>query len=166
MSMFTMSTFDRYLHTIITEGAVEAQRHGSATVEAQHLLLAVTAQEGTAPQRVLASAGLDHQAVRAALDREFDHSLSTVGVSRASFGIPLSSATLRRPPTMGATGKLALDRGFALVSRKKDLRPAHVLLGILLAEVGTVPRALALAGVDRTDLLTRVRDIVANDDIG
>ncbi|WP_344844962.1 Clp protease N-terminal domain-containing protein [Nonomuraea dietziae] len=108
-----MNMFDTYLHTIITEGAVEAQRHGSPTVEAQHLLLAVAAQEGTAPQRLLASAGLDHQAVLAALDREFDHSLSAVGVSRASFGLSRSSTPVNRPPTMGATAKLALERGFA-----------------------------------------------------
>jgi D-alanyl-D-alanine carboxypeptidase len=159
-----MSPFDEYLHTIIMEGGVEAQRDGSATVEAQHLLLAVAAQEGTAPQRVLAAAGLDHEAVQAALDREFDHSLSTVGVSRGSFGLSRPSTTLKRLPTMGATGKLALERGFASVPRKKDLRPAHVLLGILQAEAGTVPRALALAGVDRTDLLTRVPNTITNDD--
>ncbi|MEV4062788.1 Clp protease N-terminal domain-containing protein [Nonomuraea dietziae] len=158
-----MNMFDTYLHTIITEGAVEAQRHGSPTVEAQHLLLAVAAQEGTAPQRLLASAGLDHQAVLAALDREFDHSLSAVGVSRASFGLSRSSTPVNRTPTMGATAKLALERGFAAGPRKKDLRPAHVLLGILQAEVGTVPRALALAGVDRTDLLTRVQNTIADD---
>ncbi|MEU4703263.1 Clp protease N-terminal domain-containing protein [Nonomuraea dietziae] len=158
-----MNMFDTYLHTIITEGAVEAQRHGSPTVEAQHLLLAVAAQEGTAPQRLLASAGLDHQAVLAALDREFDHSLSAVGVSRASFGLSRSSTPVNRTPTMGATAKLALERGFAAGPRKKDLRPAHVLLGILQAEVGTVPRALALAGVDRTDLLTRVQNAIADD---
>ncbi|MEU4331524.1 Clp protease N-terminal domain-containing protein [Nonomuraea dietziae] len=158
-----MNMFDTYLHTIITEGAVEAQRHGSPTVEAQHLLLAVAVQEGTAPQRLLASAGLDHQAVLAALDREFDHSLSAVGVSRASFGLSRSSTPVNRTPTMGATAKLALERGFAAGPRKKDLRPAHVLLGILQAEVGTVPRAMALAGVDRTDLLTRVQNAIADD---
>ncbi|WP_440072935.1 Clp protease N-terminal domain-containing protein [Streptosporangium sp. OZ121] len=161
-----MNTFDRYLHTVLTEGAVEAQRHGSATVEAHHLLLAVAAQAGTAPQRVLASVGLDHQAVLAALDREFEHSLSTVGVSPASFDLPAPSTVLKRPPTMGATGRLALERSFASVSRKKDLRPAHVLLGILRAEVGTVPRALALAGVDRADLLGRVHTAVANGELG
>ncbi|TMR97195.1 Clp protease N-terminal domain-containing protein [Nonomuraea basaltis] len=160
-----MNTFDTYLHTILTEGGTEAHRHGSATVEAQHLLLAIAAQEGTAPQRILASAGLDHQAIRAALDREFDHSLSTVGVTRSSFDLPRPSTTSKRPPTMGATGKLALERGFASVSRKKDLRPLHVLLGILQAEVGTVPRALALAGVDRTDLLTRIHNTIASDNI-
>lgn len=161
-----MKPFDRYLHTVITEGAMEAQRHGSATVEAHHLLLAVAAQTGTAPQRLLASAGLDHQTVRAALAREFEHSLSTVGVSPASFGLPAPSTMLKRPPTMGATGRLALERSFASVTRKKDLRPVHVLLGILRAEVGTVPRALALAGVDRADLLTRLHTAIENGDLG
>ncbi|GGK64848.1 hypothetical protein Sme01_25060 [Sphaerisporangium melleum] len=160
-----MSPFDAYLHTILMEGGIEARRHGSATVEAQHLLLAIAAEEGTIPQRVLASAGLDHQAISAALDREFDHSLSTVGVSRASFDLPRPSGTPKRPPALGATAKLAVERGFASVSRKKDLRPANLLLGILRAEVGTVPRALALAGVDRTDLLTRVQNAIANDTI-
>ncbi|WP_329080578.1 MULTISPECIES: hypothetical protein [unclassified Streptosporangium] len=43
-----------------------------------------------APSMVSAqAAGLDHRAVRATLDREFHHSLSTVGVSRASFGLSL-----------------------------------------------------------------------------
>jgi hypothetical protein len=41
--------------------------------------------------------------------------------------------------------------------RKKDLQPAHLLLGILQAEAGTVPRALALAGVDRAGLAERAR---------
>jgi D-alanyl-D-alanine carboxypeptidase len=58
---------------------------------------------------------------------------------------------------MGTSAKLALERGFAGAARKKDLRPAHVLLGVLAAEVGTVPRALALAGFDRADLIARAR---------
>ena len=37
---------------------------------------------------------------------------------------------------------------YAKAPRKNDVRPGHVLLGVLLADVGTVPRALALAGVD------------------
>ena len=43
------------------------------------------------------------------------------------------------------------------VRKGKDLRPAHLLLGILLAEVGTVPRALTLAGIDRAELIVRIR---------
>jgi len=54
-----------------------------------------------------------------------------------------------------------LERSFS-VARKKDLRPAHVLLGILLAQAGTVPRALALAGIDQEDLTARVRQSLEN----
>ncbi|MFC5815648.1 Clp protease N-terminal domain-containing protein [Nonomuraea harbinensis] len=155
-----MRPFDAYLHAILTEGEAEARRDRSATIEAQHLLLAVAAQEDTAPQRVLAEAGLRHQAVRVALDREFEHSLSAVGVS-AAFGLPRSSVLPGRRPAMGATGRLALERSFASAARKKDLRPAHVLVGILHAEVGTVPRALALAGVDRAALLARALELIS-----
>ncbi|WP_101785089.1 Clp protease N-terminal domain-containing protein [Nonomuraea indica] len=161
-----MKPFDAYLHTILTEGGMEAQRHGSSTVEAQHLLLAVAAQEGTAPQRILASFGLDYPAVRAALEAETQHSLSMVGVSPSSFGLPRpNTVTPSHQPRMGETGKLAIERGFASASRKRDLRPAHVLLGILRAEVGTVPRALALAGVDRAELLARVQSSITDDGI-
>ncbi len=104
----------------------------------------------------LEAVGLDRDGVRRALDREFEHSLGAVGVSAAAYDLPRPS---RRPadPTIGTSTRLALDRGFANASRKKDLRPAHLLLGILAAQVGTVPRALALAGVDREGLIARVR---------
>ena len=151
-----MAAFDRYLHTIITEGTTEARDDGSATVEAHHLLLAIAAEPEAATRDALTSAGLDRLAIRDALDREFEHSLSAAGVSLAAFGLPRPSPARERSTQMGASAKLALERGFASVPRKKDLRPAHLLLGILRAEVGTVPRALALAGVDRAALMAGV----------
>ncbi|MFI6045968.1 Clp protease N-terminal domain-containing protein [Nocardia sp. NPDC051321] len=157
-----MTPFDEYLHAVITEGSSEAQRDGSATVEAQHVLLAIATQEGTAPQRVLASVGLDAQALRDALHREFEHSLSAAGVSLADLNVPRPRAYRKSAPTVGASTKLALERGFNSVPRKRDLRPAHVLLGILRADVGTVPRALTLAGVDRADLQARVLHTIEN----
>ena len=51
--------------------------------------------------------------------------------------------------------RLALERGVTGV--RKDPRPEHLLLGILQAQVGTVPRVLALAGIDRAVLMERVR---------
>ncbi|MFD1934510.1 serine hydrolase [Nonomuraea mangrovi] len=36
---------------------------------------------------------------------------------------PRPSTPLKRPPRMGETGRLALERGLASISRKKDLRP-------------------------------------------
>jgi non-ribosomal peptide synthetase component F len=69
----------------------------------------------------------------------------------------------RRTTRIGASAKLALERGVAVAARKKDLQSAHLLLGILEAGAGTVPRALALAGIDQADLAARVRQAITNE---
>jgi D-alanyl-D-alanine carboxypeptidase len=153
-----MTGFDRFLHAILMRAGEVARDDRSPTIEAQHLLLAIAAEEEPSTRRVLA--GLDHRALREALDREFEHSLSTVGVSPAAYDLPRPSKSLGHPK-IGASAKLAMERGFGTVARKKDLRPAHLLLGILRAKVGTVPRALVLAGVDRNDLIDRAREALA-----
>ena len=144
-----MSAVDHQLQEILDRAADEARQDGATAIEAHHLLLAL-------PHDVLSSVGLDHGAIRAALDREFEHSLGAVGVSLAVYDRPRATSDRDRPTQLGASAKLAMERGFSTVSRKKDLRPAHLLLGVLQAEVGTVPRALALAGVDRADLISRL----------
>lgn len=159
-----MTAFDDYLHTITVRADQEARDDGSATIEAQHLLLAIAGEREAGTQEVLASVGLDHRAVQDSLDREFEHSLSVVGVSRAAFDLPRPTSDLGQPK-MGASAKLVFERGIASVARKKDLRPAHLLLGVLLAEVGTVPRALAMAGVDQADLKARVLRVLTTEDV-
>lgn len=152
-----MSTaFDRYLHAVMGRAEHEAREDGSTTVEAPHLLLAVAADPEPTTGRALAAVGLDERAVRAALDREFEHSLSAVGVSATRFDLPAPSRVPSHPG-LGTSARLAVERGVAAGPGRKDLHPAHLLLGILSAQVGTVPRALALAGVDRADLVARVR---------
>jgi ATP-dependent Clp protease ATP-binding subunit ClpA len=151
-----MTAFDQYLHRIIVRAEHEAREDGSATIDARHLLLAIAGEREASTQRILASVGVDYRALRDALDREFEHSLSVVGVSVAAVDLPRPSGGPAHP-RMGASAKLVLERSFAAVARKKDLRPAHLLLGILRAQAGTVPRALALAGVDRDGLKARVR---------
>jgi ATP-dependent Clp protease ATP-binding subunit ClpA len=157
-----MTAFENYLRTIVEQAGNEAAKDGSATFEAQHLLLAVAAAQEPTTQALLASVGLDHRAIRDVLHREFEHSLRAVGVSLAAFDLPRPSSA-RNHPGPGASAKLALERGFASVARKKDLRPAHLLLGIVQAEVGTVPRALALAGIDQADLRVRVMRALTNE---
>jgi ATP-dependent Clp protease ATP-binding subunit ClpA len=156
-----MTTFGTYTRSIVELGRDEARKDRSVAVEAQHLLLAIAAGPETAPGRVLVAAGLDYRAVREALDREFEHSLNAAGVSAAAFDLPQPSSDPDRPSQLGASAKLAIQRGFTSGGRRKVLQPAHLLLGILRAEVGTVPRALALAGVDRAGLAGRVRQAMA-----
>ncbi|MER6094762.1 Clp protease N-terminal domain-containing protein [Streptomyces sp. NPDC001728] len=157
-----MSAFDKYLHAVIVRAMAEAQDDGSGTIDAHHLLLSLAADQGSTAQQLLASVGLDRAAVREALDREFEHSLSMVGVSPAAFGLPGPSRASQQPQ-MGASARLALERSFSS-ARKKDLRSAHLLLGILQAQIGTVPRALALAGIDQAGLADRVRQTLDSQD--
>ncbi len=44
----------------------------------------------------------------------------------------------------------------ASVRNDRRIEPDHILLGVLQARVGTVPRALECAGVDRGDVMRRV----------
>jgi len=156
------SGFGRYVHAVVERAGAEAREDGSATTEAQHLLLAIAAEHESTTDRILGSVGLDHRAIREALDQEFERSLSAAGVSLAAFGFSRATAGPDRP-RLGTSAKLALERGFSSVARRSDLRPPHVLLGIVRAQVGTVPRALELAGVDRADLEGRVLETLKDD---
>ncbi|RJL35994.1 Clp protease N-terminal domain-containing protein [Bailinhaonella thermotolerans] len=160
-----MSAIDHYINTIMEQGAAEAGEDGSAAIEAHHLLLAIAAHEGTAPHRLLTGAGLGRREIRDALDREFEHSLAAVGVSPSSFPLPAPAPDPGRRPKPGASAGLALERALtACGGKKRDLRPAHLLLGVLTAGIGTVPRALALAGADRAALIARTQESLAGGD--
>ena len=143
-----MSEFKRYLAAMMDRAVVEAGRDRSPTVEAQHLLLAVLGDN--------AVEDLDQDTFRVALEREFEHSLSAAGVSAAAFDLAPATPDPDRSPNLGASVQLALERGLKAAGRSAP-RPVHLLIGILSAEVGTVPRALGQAGVDRAELLGRVR---------
>jgi D-alanyl-D-alanine carboxypeptidase len=141
--------------TIVHKGRDEAQRGGSGSIEAEHLLLAIADQSDLAP--ILTSVGLSPEGIRRALDGEFEQSLRAVGVEVRAADLPPASPDPADWPRIGASARLALERA-AAVSLGRRLQPVHVLLGVLAAEVGTVPRALALAGVDRLELSQRVRE--------
>ncbi|WP_062355250.1 Clp protease N-terminal domain-containing protein [Herbidospora yilanensis] len=148
-----MAAIDHYLNSVIQQARLEAFDDGSATLEACHLLLGIAV---VGENTELIAAGLGYDQIRAALREEFEHSLQTVGVSAAVYHLPKPTRVGDPPTTLGASAKLAFDRGFARARTKKDLRPVHLLLGILQAEIGTVPRALALAGFDRPALIARL----------
>lgn len=152
-----MAEFDKYLRAVLDQAGVEAQSDGSATVEARHVLLAMTTVLDAPTEQLLQSVGLDHAAVRAALDREYEQGLSAAGVSIEAASRLQQAPGLTNPAGhLGESVRHALERGLHGV--RTAPRPAHLLLGVLQAEVGTVSRALALAGVDRAALIARVRE--------
>ncbi|HWL02644.1 MAG TPA: Clp protease N-terminal domain-containing protein [Microbacteriaceae bacterium] len=137
---------------------VEAQRQGLAVVEAEHILLALAGDRHTSTGRFLEEHGLDHSAWLAALRTERERSLQGVGVTMRD--AKALSATRIQRPRWGASARTAFDRAQKIASRfrrgQHRLTGFDLLYGILGAELGTVPRALAFAGIDRKSLLDDV----------
>jgi len=127
------------------------------TLEAEHLLLAVTRQSATPAHHALVEAGLDYDKARDALDADFEGSLAAVGISLDDFDLTTAAQT-PRTPRLGTSAKLALRRSakFADVRGDRRITPGHILLGVLSAPTGTVPRALHRAQIDRAELTQRV----------
>jgi ATP-dependent Clp protease ATP-binding subunit ClpA len=141
----------------------QAPALGSPTVEAEHLLLALAADRGRPAGRLLAEVGLDPDGLRAALDHETERSLAAVGVRLADFPLPDAPGAPRRTPKLATSAKTALERAVRVASAHGDrhVAGAHLLLGVMRAELGTVPRALDAAGVDRVALATRAERLIA-----
>jgi len=139
--------FERFTKTarevVLQAMNVEAAALGARTVEAEHLLLALSQ-----------TIGVEHDTLIKALEAETAASLNAVGVSLR----PPPSPSQPRQPRMGASAKIALHRALemALARGDREIRAEHVALGVLAADVGTVPRALAIAGLDREGLAAKL----------
>ena len=105
---------------------------------------------------MLSEAGLDHDTMLEALDAERAHSLAAVGISIGDFELPPVHPSTK--PRLAANTKSALEHALriALVRGDKRIEAGHLLLALLRAEAGTVPRVLREAGVDRGELNDRV----------
>jgi ATP-dependent Clp protease ATP-binding subunit ClpA len=137
----------------------EAERDHAKSIEAEHMLLALAASD-TPAGRVLNEAGLNHERLAAAIRDEHRRSLAFAGVTAPDEDNTLATE-VDGPVSMGTSAKVAVRR--ALLAQRESghrllrLASTDLLIGILQAELGTVPRALAIAGVDRLELIARVR---------
>jgi ATP-dependent Clp protease ATP-binding subunit ClpA len=129
----------------------EAQGAGQTTVEAEHLLLALSVK----PE--IRKLGLDHDEIVAALATEEERSLAAVGIDRADYDVPIS-ARRAESARLGASAKVAIQRALTTTAKRGQRRitPANLLLGVLGAEHGRVPRALRLAEIDVQELRARL----------
>ncbi len=150
-----MRRFAADARTIVRRAETEARADGSRSIEAEHLLLALTIHEDATAARVLATAGLDHDALHDALDGQFRDALAAAGVELADHGLPPRRASNGPRLRMGRSGKVALQHAVVSTGKRGDNRieTSDVLIGILRAEHGTVPRALAHAQIDREQLI-------------
>jgi hypothetical protein len=107
---------------------------------------------------VLDEFGLDRAAVAAMLAVERERSLATAGIAVVDGG-RLAATPRRTRPGWGTSAREAIVRGSRLGRRDRQrTSEADLLTGILQADLGTVPRAFAYAGVDRAALVARLRE--------
>jgi ATP-dependent Clp protease ATP-binding subunit ClpA len=137
---------------VLLQAMTCARLAGSETVEAEHVLLALASHPGTVAHVVLTHARLDADGVTNALAIEQAASLAAVGVTGLAAPVPAYVPDARQ---LGESTRLAITRAAAAAKARKErrLRSAHLLIGVLSADVGRVPRALAYAGIDRGRLL-------------
>jgi ATP-dependent Clp protease ATP-binding subunit ClpA len=149
--------FDKRSSAVVAAAREEALLEGATKLEAEHLLLALSRRADSDLGTILDQAGLDHDGVLRALDAERERSLEAVGMTSSSTGLLERPTPATGEPRWGASAKRALERAVSITQARGDrnLRPTHILLGVLRAEEGTVPRALAVIGVDRVALAQR-----------
>lgn len=128
----------------------EAGTDGRGVIEAEHLLLALTAD----PQ--LQRLGLDRDALTSALEREEQQSLAAVGVSADE--LPRASSPRAGSPRLGTSAKRAIERAVKVTAKRgqRQMTPQTLLLGVISADYGRVPRALQLADIDIDELRARL----------
>ena len=141
---------------VVRQFVVEAKQDAAKFVEAEHMLLTLATNEESEACRLLNESGLTYQQLVSALHEERRRTLAFAGVE------PLdekqaAATELDRPLTLGTSAKVAIKRAL-IASRDGRPRRPHIqstalLVGILQAELGTVPRTLAIAGVDRAVLI-------------
>jgi ATP-dependent Clp protease ATP-binding subunit ClpA len=147
--------------SLFTSAEAEARTSRSSVVEAEHLLLAISARPDTDAGHVLVSFGLTHDTIEQALDDEFEASLAVAGVSVRPKDLGRPAPEPPRRLRLGASFKSAMKRSVAAAHGSRQIRPAHLLLGLLGAQVGTVPRALHFAGVNQAELATLTEQTLA-----
>lgn len=145
--------FFREMQALIKQAEVEARLAGSRMVEAEHLLTAMAAVPFGPASRVLELLGLSRERIAGAIERERDGALALAGVQAA--GMPATRHVIRDPgPRWNQSAKLAAERSCGETPEDPRLR---MLLGIVHAEAGVIPRLLTELDVSREDIEQAVR---------
>jgi ATP-dependent Clp protease ATP-binding subunit ClpA len=152
----------RQLHAIGQRAIAEASATRASAVGAEHVLLAIAADPDAPAARALAAAGLDYPGLAAALHAERVRSLAVADVEAIDQSLLASAPRTTKPSWSASVRDLlrAADKTAAKTGARAGLPGAleiELTIGILRAELGTVPRALSLAGKDRASILQSLR---------
>ena len=143
---------------VVQQFQVEAKQDGAKFVEAEHMLLALAADRESDAARLLSEFGVDHDRLASALLEEHRRTLAFAGIS-APAERPVQATEVENSLSIGTSAKAAVRRALtgSHHDRRARLRSTNLLAGILEAELGRVPRALAIAGIDRPAIIARAR---------
>lgn len=152
--------FRRFPWATITRACDVAAAGGFETIEAEHLLVALTQHADESTTRALRALGITEGAVRTALDDDHAAALEAVGVSGAL-------AARRRPPNASnattpkwrQSATLVLGRALQAAAHEGQRRIAdrHLLIALSQAEAGAIPRVLDALDVDVADIEAALR---------
>jgi len=152
---------------VIGVAMIEATNRAASQVEAEHLLLALLFDRRSSATERLAELGLTYETFTEALLREREQTLAAIGIQ-----IP-DAARLRAAPRVriggprfSASAKETWERTArrSRARRGRPQRPSQIdfLHSLLSLELGTLPRALALAGIDREAAMQALDDLLPN----
>lgn len=153
--------FARDAQQVVLASLAAAQRLGAESVEPEHLLLGLA--EGSTPAaRAIAEAGVDTEAIGAAIEADLVAMLEVVGVPAAVVDA-MPAAPRADRPDFGVHGRGVLEQAVREAARRSDRRigAEHMLLGALHAPSPTLTRVLARLGVEPARLAALVEVEVA-----
>jgi ATP-dependent Clp protease ATP-binding subunit ClpA len=154
--------FTRDARRAVVAAQQAAQRLGAEQIEPEHLLLGLAENAGTPAGRALAEAGIECDAIAAAIEADLVAMLEVVGVPAS-----VVDATPALPradnPRFGVHAKRALERALREAVRRhhRRLGAEHVLLGMLHAPSPALVRVLGRLGVAPARLVELVELEVA-----
>ena len=143
--------FTRDARAAVLGARQQARTLGHHDVEAEHLLLALAGR----PE--FQALGLDRERLADALAAEEERSLASIGLAGAELE-PAVAARAPRKLRFATSAKLSLQRAMKAAAARGDRRltAGHVLLGVIAAERGRVPRALQIAEIDVEELRAQI----------
>lgn len=142
------SAAPRNVMVLLKRAEAETRALGAPACEAEHILLALLEEPGVAASAVLCSLGLSRERITEALERELASALARARVYVAE---------LPRPRAQGGSGRIrwgesaqrAVERS---IRERPDDPSLRILLAIVHAESGVMPRLLAELGVSVGDV--------------
>lgn len=147
--------FARVTKAKVRRAAELAEAEQASMVEVEHLLTALVDPVTDPVGMMLESVGITPQRLREARDREFRSALALVGVETRRPS-PATSPRQRRGRTtrFAPSAKLALERTLEVATATGVRRITNecLLLAIVGAEVGIMPRLLDELGTSREQL--------------